>query len=200
MLGFVNAIEAAEIPKMRSRLSSEDDRPLVAEITKPNWKNSRVFVVSNASLISNISLTNIHNLAIAKKLVDELPSTNIGFIGGSHDPIVRTDDSSDQQKGFEMLTIWPLNVISLHAVFLGMLVLLAAFPIFGRAKQLPKKSTREFGQHIEAVGGLLFKSRDKSYAIATIAEYFRIVRKEPTSVWAKVEPLDQQEPKSPFKS
>ena len=99
-----------------------------------------------------------------------------------------------------MLTIWPLNVITLHAVFLGMLVLLAVFPIFGRAKQLPVKSTREFGQHIEAVGGLLFKSKDRFYALATIAEYFRNVRKEPTSAWANVEPAAHQQPKSPFQS
>jgi len=199
MLKYVNAITATDIPKLKSRLSTDDDKPLIAEVTRSSWKNSRVLVLSNSSLISNISLTNYDNLSIAKKIVDELPITNIGFLTGSQDPIVRTDDSSEQQKGFEMLTIWPLNVISIHAVFLGMLVLLAVFPIFGRAKQLPKKSTREFGQHIEAVGALLYKSRDRFYALATIAEYFRNVRKEPTSTWAKVDPIAQQEPKSPFK-
>ena len=199
MLKYVNAITTSDIPKMKSRLSTDDDKPLIAEITKTSWKNSRVFLVANSSLLSNISLTNYENLSIAKKLVDELPRTNVGFLTGSQDPLVRTDDSSDQQKGFEMLTIWPLNVVSIHAVFLGMLVLLAVFPIFGRAKELPKKSTREFGQHVEAVGALLYKSRDRFYALATIAEYFRIVRKEPTSTWAKTDPIVQQEPKSPFK-
>ena len=200
MLKYVNAITASEIPKMKSRLSTGDDKPLIAEITKPSWKNSRVFVVSNSSLISNISLTNYENLSIAKRLVGELPRTNIGFLGGGQNPVVRTDDSSDQQKGFEMLTIWPLNVVSIHALFLGMLVLLAVFPIFGRAKQLPNKSVREFGQHVEAVGALLYKSQDRFYALATIAEYFRNVRKEPTSTWAKADPVAQQEPKSPFKA
>ena len=200
MLKYVNAISAADIPKMKSRLTTADDKPLIAEVTKKSWKNSKVLVLSNSSLISSISLTNHENLTIAKKIVDELPRTNIGFLSGGQDPIVRSDDSSDQQKGFEMLTIWPLNVVSIHAVFLGMLVLLALFPIFGRAKQLPKKSTREFGQHIEAVGALLYKSQDRFYALATIAEYFRNVRKEPTSTWAKVEPVAQNEGKSPFKS
>lgn len=200
MLKYVNAISASDIPKMKSRLTTADDKPLIAEVTKKSWKNSKVLVLSNSSLISNISLTNYENLTIAKKLVDELPRNNIGFLSGSQDPNVRSDDSSDQQKGFEMLTIWPLNVVSIHAVFLGMLVLLALFPIFGRAKQLPKKSTREFGQHVEAVGALLHKSRDRFYALATIAEYFRNVRNEPTSTWAKVEPVAQNEGKSPFKS
>ena len=200
MLDYVKALNASELPEMNSYLSTTDDRTLVAEITKSTWGTSRVVVLANSSLISNLSLTNAENLAIAKKLLNELPKNNIGFLTGNSDPRVRTDDSSDQQKGFEMLTIWPINVISLHAVILGMLALLAAFPIFGRAKLLPVKSTREFGQHIEAIGGLLFKSQDRSYALATIAEYFRNVRKEPTSPWAKIEPSAQQEPKSPFKS
>ncbi len=200
MLGVVKSLTASNLPEMESLLSTMDERPLIAEVTKPSWRNSRVIVLSNSSLISNLSLTNFENLALAKMLVRELPKQNIGFLTGSNDPRVRKDDHSDQQKGFEMLTIWPLNVISLHAVFLGMLVLLAAFPIFGRAKQLPVKSTREFGQHIEAVGGLLFRSQDRFYALATIAEYFRNVRKEPTSPWSNVEPAAQQEPKSPFQS
>ena len=200
MLEYVNALNAADLPSMNSYLSTMDDKPLVAEVVKSSWGSSRVVVVANASLISNLSLTNSENFAIAKKLLNELPKSNIGFLTGNTDPRVRKDDGSEQQKGFEMLTIWPINVISLHAVILGMLVLLAAFPIFGRAKLLPVKSTREFGQHIEAVGGLLLKSRDRSYALATIAEYFRNVRKEPTSPWAKIESPAQQEPKSPFKS
>ena len=200
MLGFVKALKPSDVPALDCLLATNGDKPLVSEISKPSWGNSRVILLSNSSLISNISLTNYENLAIAKKLVARLPKQNIGFLTGAVDPRVRKDDNSDQQKGFEMLTIWPLNVISLHAVFLGMLVLLAVYPIFGRAKRLPSKSTRDFGQHIEAVGGLLFKSQDRFYAVATIAEYFRNVRNEPTSPWANVESVAHQEPTSPFKS
>ena len=200
MLGFVKGLKANDLPQLDCLLSTNDGRPLVSEISKPSWGSSSVIVLSNSSMISNISLTNRENLVIAKKLVERLPMQNIGFLMGALDPRVRKDDNSEQQKGFEMLTIWPLNVISLHAVFLGMLVLIAAFPIFGRAKRLPLKSTRDFGQHIEAVGGLLFKSKDSFYAVSTIAEYFREVRNEPTSPWANVEPMAQQEPTSPFKT
>jgi hypothetical protein len=171
----------------------------VSEITKKSWGSSKIIVPSNASLISNISLTNAENMVIARKLIDEMADKRIGFLEGAKDPPIRKDDASEQQKGFEMLTVWPLNVISIHAVFLGMLVLLAVYPIFGRAKTLPVKSSQEFGKHIEAVGGLLSKSRDRFYALATISEYFRNVRKEPTNPWANVEPESQQEPKSPFK-
>jgi len=199
MLKTVKSLSQESVPEMEVLLSTQNNTPLVTEIVASRWGSSRVIVLTNASMISNLALINEGNLSIAKKLIDTLPMQNIGFLTGSNDPPVRKDDFSSQQKGFEMLTMWPLNVISLHAVFLGMLVLLAAFPIFGRAKQLPSKSTREFSQHIEAAGGLLSKSQDRSYALATIAEYFRNVRKEPTSPWANLDPMNQQEPQSPFK-
>lgn len=200
MLKTVKLLSQEGLPNMESLLATHDDRALISECTSPRWGKSRVIVLSNSSLISNLSLITPENLGLAKKLIDKLPNQTIGFLAGSMDPPVRKDDFSSQQKGFEMLTMWPLNVISLHAVFLGMLVLLAAFPIFGRAKRLPAKSTREFSQHIEAVGGLLAKSQDRSYALATLAEYFRVVRKEPTSPWANLDPMIQQEPTSPFQT
>lgn len=199
MLKIVKPMTPEGLPEMESLLATIDDIPLVSEITSDRWGSSRVIVVTNSSLISNLALIRPENLAIAKKLIEELPQKNVGFLTGNQDPPVRKDDFATQQKGFEMLTMWPLNVITLHAVFLGMLVLLAAFPIFGRAKLLPAKSTREFGQHIEAVGGLLSKSQDRTYAMATISEYFRVVRKEPTSPWANLDPLQHQQPQSPFK-
>ncbi|HUP81720.1 MAG TPA: hypothetical protein VM260_24425 [Pirellula sp.] len=199
MLALIKSLTTSALPEMKNLLTTMDDRPLVAEFNKSEWGKSRVIVLSNSSLISNLSLTNYENLVIAKKLVEKLPKQNIGFLTGKQDPRVRKDGDIEQQKGFEMLTIWPLNVITLHAVFLGMIVLLAVFPIFGRAKQLPVKSTRDFGQHIEAVGGLLYKSQDRFYALETISEYFHHVRQEPTSAWANAEPELQKEPKSPFK-
>jgi len=198
MLTTIQSLSNEDMPTLENLLATDEGKPLIAKITTDKWKGSRVIFVANASLLSNISLLNASNRSIAKKLMEILPSENIGFIAGAVDPPVRKDSSGEQQKGFEMLTIWPLNVITLHAVFMGMLVLLAVFPIFGRAKRLPQKSTRDFGQHVDAMGALLFKSADRFYAMATIADYFRYVRKEPTSPWAQVDSSLQQEPKSPF--
>jgi len=198
MLATIQSLSNEDMPILENLLATKEGKPLIAEITTDKWKRSRVIFVANASLLSNISLVNSSNRVIAKKLIEILPGQNVGFIAGAYDPPVRKDSSGEQQKGFEMLTIWPLNVITLHAVFMGMLVLLAVFPIFGRAKRLPQKSTRDFGQHVDAMGALLLKSADRFYAMATIADYFRYVRKEPTSPWAHVDPAVQQEPKSPF--
>jgi hypothetical protein len=200
MLDIVKGLTKEDLPVMEVLLSSGDGKPLVTQFTRKSWGSSRVILLSNASLISNISLVNEGNLEIAKQLASALPNKNVGYLTGAADPRIRKDDALEQQKGFEMLTMWPLNVITLHAVFLGLLMLLAVFPIFGRARRLPQRSTRDFGQHVDAMGGLLLKSRDRFYAMATIADYFRHVRKEPTSPWANVDQEAQQAPKSPFAS
>ncbi|MEQ1827606.1 MAG: hypothetical protein ABL921_16725 [Pirellula sp.] len=199
MLKLVKELRDDEMPELSPLLATDKGLPLIAKVTSPGWGDSKIVVLANASLISNIALVNSQNRKLAYNVLDLLPKKDIGFLSGVMDPLVRKDDSSDQQKGFEMLTIWPLNVITIHAVFLGMLMLLAVYPIFGRAKQLPPRTTRDFGQHVDAVGSLLRKSKDRFYATSTIADYFRIVRKEPTSPWSNIDPA-QKEAQSPFQA
>lgn len=198
MLTAIKMVPESDRPRLDFLLATQDREPLIAEITSPKWGKSRVIVLANSSMISNLGLINAQNRTLARRLIAKLPKTSVGFVSGSSDPTVRKDDIAEQQKGFEMLTIWPLNVVTLHAVFLGMLALIALFPIFGRPKLLPRKSNRDFGLHVDAVGAMLMKSKDRFYALATIADYFRQVRKEPTSPWANVDPVAQQDPTSPF--
>jgi hypothetical protein len=200
MLDIVNSLSESDLPDFNVLLESGDGRPLIAELTRARWGQSRILLVTNGSLLSNVSMVQSGNRVIAKRVLDSLPNDKIAFLTGKSDPPIRTNDQSEQQKGFEMLTIWPLNVITLHVVFLGMLILLAVFPIFGRPKQLPQKSTRDFGQHVEAMGGLLYKSQDRFYALSTIADYFRNVRKDATSPWANADQSRQNEAQSPFGS
>jgi hypothetical protein len=199
MWNIVQALPEQDLPHLETWLADNDGLPLIAQVTMARWGNSQVIYLANASLISNVSLVNSQNRLLAKKLVGLLPPKGVGFVSGSFDPMVRTSENAGQQKGFEMLTIWPLNVITIHVVFLGMLMLVAVFPIFGRARLLPPKSTRDFGQHVEAMGALLYRTRDRFYALSTIADYFRIVRKEPTSPWANIDESNAVNAKSPFK-
>ena len=198
MLTAIKMFPESDLPRLDFLLATKDREPLIAEITSSKWGKSRVIVLANSSMISNLGLINDQNRTLARRLIAKLPKKSVGFVSGSLDPIVRKDDLGEQQKGFEMLTIWPINVVTLHAVFLGMLALIALFPIFGRPKLLPRKSHRDFGLHVDAVGAMLLKSKDRFYALATIADYFRQVRKEPTSPWANVDPVAQQDPTSPF--
>ncbi len=48
------------------------------------------------------------------------------------------------------------------------------------------------------MAALLYKSRDRFYALATIADYFRTVRRDPKSEWANCEVGVNKTPNSPF--
>lgn len=181
-------------------LASKSNKPLITVLSKEEWQGSQVILLANSCFISNYSMTHRGNRIIAHKLIEDLPQGKVGFLTAARDPRVSVGDEEEEQRGFEMLTEWPLNVISFHAFFLGMIVLASLFPILGRPKKLPELSTQNFAQHVEALGALLFRSSDRFYALSTIADYFRVVRKDPNSPWAKYEESVHQQPSSPFQS
>ena len=74
----------------------------------------------------------------------------------------------------ELLKIWPLNAILLHLTVLGIVLCLARSPIFGRPRELPADSPADFGKHIEALGKLLARTKDRTYAQARLAQYRQI--------------------------
>ena len=181
-------------------LASKSNKPLITVLSKEEWQGSQVILLANSCFISNYSMTHRGNRVLAHKLIADLPQGKVGFLTLARDPRVSTGDDEEEQRGFEMLTEWPLNVISFHAFFLGMIVLASLFPILGSPKKLPELSTQNFAQHVEALGALLFRSSDRFYALTTIADYFRVVRKDPNSPWAKYEETVHQQPSSPFQS
>lgn len=200
MLEIANKINENDVPLVTTLLASDDGTPLITLLESNNWAGSRVIHVANASLLCNLGLTHRGNRQIADSLISEFWGQTVGFISESSDPNIRKDNNLEQQKGFEMLTVWPLNVITIHAVFAGLLVLLAVFPIFGRPQTIPKVSNTDFALHVDAVGMLLRKAGDRFYALSTIADYFKLVRKDTTSPWASVDELHVQRVDSPFAS
>jgi hypothetical protein len=181
-------------------LASKSNKPLITVLSKEEWQGSQVILLANSCFVSNYSMTHSGNRVLAHKLIEDLPQGKVGFLTAARDPRVSVGDEEEEQRGFEMLTEWPLNVISFHAFFLGMIVLASLFPILGRPKKLPELSTQNFAQHVEALGALLFRSSDRFFALSTIADYFRVVRKDPNSPWAKYEETVHQQPSSPFQS
>lgn len=186
-LEITKELNADRLPQHVALLETGNGLALIERYNQPNGTGSQVIVIANNSLFSNYGMLHASHLNLADRMLSELPNGGVGFLTGSSDPPIRTDDSEDRQKGFEMLTVWPLNVITIHAAFLGIAAMIAAFPIFGRPKQLPKPSTSDFGQHIDAVGDMMQRSNDRDYAVRTIAEYFRIVRKDTASPWATMD-------------
>ncbi|MFN7732119.1 MAG: hypothetical protein ACK5OB_09455 [Pirellula sp.] len=186
-LEITKELSADRLPQHVALLETGDGRALIERFSQANGTGSQVLVIANSSLFSNYGMLHGSHLGLADRMLGELPNGGVGFLTGTSDPPIRNDDSEDRQKGFEMLTVWPLNVITIHAAFLGIAAMIAAFPIFGRPKQRPKPSTSDFGQHIDAVGDMMQRSNDRDYAVRTIAEYFRVVRKDTASPWATMD-------------
>lgn len=196
---IITQIPFDDAPTISPDLLTGNGRILIGTLFRPEFLGGRVIVVANNSLFSNYSMLHESHRSIASSIINDLPKGGVGFITGSTDPMVREIDSEEQQQGLEMLTLWPLNVITIHAAILGLIALIAAFPIFGRPKRLRQDSNTDFGQHITAVGKMLERTGDADFATRTIAEYFRKVKKDHASPWATMDTATLT-PSSPFAS
>ena len=139
------------------------------------WDDSQLIVVSNGSFLLNHSLANHEHRKLAGRLIDAVgpPGQTVGFLesyaGGpailDHDPAV------GPPLGLDMFTIWPTNWILIHFTIAGVIFCFARFPIFGRPLELEVDSRSDFDKHITALGELLARSRDTSYAETRIKQY-----------------------------
>ncbi|XZE20782.1 hypothetical protein SH449x_000669 [Pirellulaceae bacterium SH449] len=178
-------------------LRTADGQPLITVVTKSQWKGSRIVLLANSSLISNLSLTYDGNRLIASKLIDTFSPGRVGFLSAPNDPVVLDGDSGTE--GLLSLLTLPVNLLVAHLVLLGLVALFCLWPIFGRPAELPALSTQSFSQHISALGSLLQKTGDQFYARTTIADYFRHVKKDPNSAWAQLDAEYRANSASPFR-
>lgn len=178
-------------------LRTANQEPLITIVTKPQWEGSRIVLLANSSLISNLSLTYDGNRQLASTLIDTFSPGRVGFLSASADPMVLDGDNGNE--GLLSLLSLPVNLLVAHLALLGLVALFCLWPIFGRPAELPALSTQSFSQHIKALGILLQKTGDQFYARTTIADYFRQVKKDPNSVWAQLDAEYEVNSASPFR-
>jgi hypothetical protein len=196
---LASGMSLENLPDLQPLLSDSEANLLIGVVDHNPVSRSKIFLVNNNSLFCNYSMLRAAHRQLASKMIAEFSPGGVGLVAGAFDPKVRSDNQDERQQGFEMLTVWPLNVVAIHAAFLGIATMIVFFPIFGRPKRLRRKSTADFGLHIDAIGALMQKSGDKEYATAQIAEYFRNVKGDSTSPWSNMS-SNGPEPQSPFRS
>lgn len=182
-------------PTIETLLARDDGTPIISSMSYDQWGESQLILVANGSVLMNESLTNRGNVQVVEQLIARCtPEGRIGFLSNANETRIRLPWDEEEPKGFEWLRVWPLSLIAIQGLFLGSIALLAMLPIFGRPQRLPEPSTTDFGKHIEALGDLLARSRDRNYALQRIADYFRDVRRDSVSPWSMVEsqPLNTQ--------
>ena len=189
LLAIADGIHAIDYDPVRVLLAADDGTPLVSELRYTS-SLSRVLIVSNSSIVSNLGLLDGGNRRLTDRLIESFSEGRVGFLSGDEEPTIRQGTSQEDFKGFEMLTVWPFNVMTIHAALVAMVAIIAAFPIFGRPKSSPRVSTANFGEHVESIGDLLRATNGREYAIDSISKYFRIVRGDQKTQWVHRNSLD----------
>jgi hypothetical protein len=153
-------------------LLADGDQPWVIQVTDPAWPNSRLLLVANGALVLNYPLAFAENRKLAGRLIEVCGSpARVAFIeSGPGGPTIASG-TPPPAAGWTWLTVWPLNMILLHLVALGLVAVLAKAPRFGRARELPAPPLADFSRHVAALGLLLARSGDRQYAAQRLAQY-----------------------------
>ena len=169
------------IPDSRVLLDSNAG-PLVREVADPRWGDSQVLVVANGGFLLNLPLVNYEHRKLASRLLDEaeVDDRQVVFLesGAGGPPVYHEEPEDSAPTGLELFTVWPIGMIMLHLLGLGVLACFVLFPNFGRARSLPQQSPSDFGQHINAVGELLSHTKSQSYVTEQLQNYHLVVKRE----------------------
>ena len=183
LLAIAKGIQQGDLDSPTTLLATSDGVPLLTEV-RYRSSSSRVLILSNISMVSNLGLLNRSNWDLADRIISRFETGAVGFIAGENDPTLRKGLPHEEHKGFEMLTVWPFNAMTIHAALLAIVAAIAAFPIFGRPRIAPVKSSVDFSEHVESLGELLRATDGSQYAKDAISKYFRVVRRDTKSAWA----------------
>jgi hypothetical protein len=163
------------------RLLFSADLVLVRRITLPEWRDSQILLIPNGSFLLNLPLVNTEHRKLAGRLITACGAPGrVAFLeseaGGP--PVLEREPDTNAPTGFEVFTVWPIGVVAVHLVVLGIAAGFALFPIFGRPWQPRESSPSDFGKHVEALGELLETTGDKAYAMSRIRDYQTHVRRD----------------------
>ena len=177
--------KVADLKGQRRSLLKSGKDILIAEIRPDAKIDSRVIVVAGGSMLSNYAMTSPVGRQLASRIVDATAppdaitsSTEPWVVGISTTPnatlpVRRTDEGGPVASGMEVLTTWPISLLTVHGLAAGLIVCLALLPIFGRPRRLVRSSGTNFGGHLDAVAGLMARAGGSAYALARIEAYRR---------------------------
>jgi hypothetical protein len=155
-------------PDGADRLLTAKDKVLVAR--HDNGHGGALVAVANGSFLLNMALVNHQHRKLAGKLIQAVgsPGRVVFLESGPGGPPI--DPAAEAISFWQLFGGWPLNVILLHLAVLGIIFCFARWPIFGRPRLPATEGTSDFGKHVAAVGQLLFRSKDRAYALSKLSD------------------------------
>ena len=159
------------------QLLSADEKAFVTRLRAPEWPGSQVVLIANGSFLLNLPLVNSEHRKLAGRLVGQCQQGLCVFLetGLGGPPIDSRETRTPGLTGFEVLTVWPISPIVIHMVTLGLLACFLMFPIFGNPRTLAQEGASDFGEHVQALGDLLYRVNDKAHARRQINAYRKMV-------------------------
>jgi hypothetical protein len=180
---------------------------IVAEVTANHWNMSKIIVVSSGSLLTNYAFTRDFGVRLAERVVTHSapspgpakPNPTAGFLTSDHTPIPISERQRGVPKasGMELLTVWPMSLVTIHAALLGFVICMMMLPVFGRPRKLNRGTNSNFGDHLDAVAALMNRAGGENFARARISEYMRRMHGETSGPWVLPEAEPTLLPPSP---
>ncbi|MCA9125818.1 MAG: hypothetical protein KDB22_01990 [Planctomycetales bacterium] len=167
-------------------LAAADGTPLIFALTDAKFPGSQILVVANGAPLLNASLVDELHQRVGERIIEHcLPAKRVALLAYDAQGLLISKSTEVDARGIglEMFTIWPISAITISATLLGVIICAVLAPILGRPQSLRSPSVTDFGMHVEAVGQMLFRTRDVVYATRVIRDYFLKVRGESPPDW-----------------
>ncbi|TWT84524.1 hypothetical protein CA13_60030 [Planctomycetes bacterium CA13] len=222
---FIGTATVTTTPvEFESLLKDSSGETIVARIHSDKWRGSQMIVVAGGSLLTNFALAKPFSVALADKIVrvsvpgvpqevtaeklldaeasvatQFVSQPKVGFISSpsSDLPVSESDPSIPKASGMELLTVWPICLVTIHSVLLGLIVCLMLLPSLGRPKRIRYNNVSNFGDHLDAVAALMNRAKGEAYARNRISEYLKRVNGETNGPW--IQPDTAHQPTSTTK-
>jgi hypothetical protein len=145
-------------------LLTVDGQPFAFEISSSQSKSgSKLIVISNGSFLLNYPLLYPENRKLASRVADEVVGDVVVLESGWTWPRIG-GAANDPALRWTWIGQAPMNYIVPHFLFWGVLYCFVFFPNFGRPKRIQFHPPKAFRSHVKAVGSILGRSKEKSWA------------------------------------
>ena len=163
--------------------------PIVTEITRQNFYRNKIYAVVNGSFLLNVPLVNHEHRKLAATMIQQCSQKRVVcFLESDYDdaenvPVITNDPAPPLPPSIlTILQSWPFGFILMHLIVVGIVYCFFRYPIFGKAKttfvltttiddKTRTQSVANFGRHIQALGNLMRRSGNETYARNCVSQY-----------------------------
>lgn len=155
-----------------TNLLTVDEVPFAFQIAPEAQPNQRLILISNASFLLNLSLIDTENRKLAQHVADACHGDVVILESAYRWPAIG-GRGNNPQLAWSWIAQPPMSYIVPHFLFWGVLYCFVYFPNFGRSKRIQFHPPKSFSKHVHAVGEILRRSKEHSWARRRIDEYLK---------------------------